>query len=434
MKAVSLFSGAGGFEIGFDRASIRTMLQVEQDPWCLEVLARHWPETECITDVRQVDAAALQGRCGDVVGHDHVSDAQRLGGTALAAASVDLVYGGWPCQDHSVAGKRAGLSGERSGLFYEFARVVRELRPRWIAAENVPGLLSSPPERPGIDFGIVLRTLVDAGYGVAWRILDGRWFGVPQRRRRPILVGCLGDARRAAQVLAVCESCGGHPAPRREAGQGTPTSAANSVAGTIGSHHGNVRADQAWPGQLHVAAGRTAGGHPNSNLPGRHHEDDLNLVIEPDARAVRARASGYRMDGETENFVVAGAKRASDGHHGHSSPRGDCSDNLIAFQPTGGTRGVNAGDTCPPIKVGTGLGIAAGPAVSGPGCGVRRLTPLECERLMGWPDEHTRWTADGREIPDSHRYRMCGNGVIATVAEWLGHRLVAVDHMMRRGD
>jgi DNA (cytosine-5)-methyltransferase 1 len=161
-------------------------------------------------------------------------------------------------------------------------------------------------------------------------------------------------------------------------------------------------------------------------MPGRHHEDDVNLVMgQPEARALTARASGYRMDGETENFLVASAVRASDGHHGHSSPRGDGADNLIAFQPNSSRTDEEwRADQSPPIKKGSGGNGAVPPAISG-GMGVRRLTPLECERLMGWPDEHTRYTADGKELSDSHRYRLCGNGVVAPVAEWLGHRLMA---------
>lgn len=145
-----------------------------------------------------------------------------------------------------------------------------------------------------------------------------------------------------------------------------------------GDGHGN-----AWNSTL------SGGGHPGSNMPGRHHEDDENLVVEPEARALTARASGYRMDFETENFVVTNGLRASDGHHGH------------------GSHGA--------------IPMAGGAA------GVRRLTPLECERLMAWGDDHTRWTADGREIPDSHRYRLCGNGVVSTVSEYIGHRLMAVE-------
>jgi len=404
-----LFSGAGGFELGFQRAGIETVLQVEIDPVCLSVLERHWPETERLHDVRDV------GSQDQGVRRNGSDDARQRGlhtQREHVLRSVDLIYGGFPCQDVSVAGQRAGLRGERSGLWHEFQRVLSDLRPRWVVVENVPGLLSSGAE-PGADFGVVLRGLVDLGYGVAWRVLDARWFGVPQRRRRVFVVGCLGDAPRAAQVLAVCESCGGDPQTGGETGQDV-TAASDGGARDAGLY-----------------------------------------AAEPDgvSRPLVARESGYRMDLETENFLVASADRASDGHHGHSSPRGDGADNLIAFHskdhgqdadydisPTvraaenanGGTPPAIAGfyshrgqandtayteDGTPPLlSTQTAVGISGS-------FGVRRLTPLECERLMGWPDEHTRYAADGREIPDSHRYRLCGNGVVATVAEWIGHRL-----------
>lgn len=303
----------------------------------------------------------------------------------------------------------------------------------------------------------ILGGLGDLGYGWAYRVLDARWFGVPQRRRRVVIVGCLGDAARAAQVLAVCESCGGYPAAREEASEDVaPTLAAGAgVAGTLGSHHGNTRADQAWTGQL-VAATLSGGGHPGSNLPGRHHEDDDNLVAfggnntsgaidvaasrsargnrydfdtdtdtflvaseidDSMARPLVARSSGYRMDMESENFVVANALRANQGTgRGWSGDRGDASDTLVVADPIGTREG----------KTYTHEGshnFRTHNLISG----VRRLTPLECERLMGFPDDWTRYAADGTPIADSHRYRMCGNGVVAVVAEWLGHRLVAVD-------
>jgi DNA (cytosine-5)-methyltransferase 1 len=456
MRAVSLFSGVGGFEQGLQRAGIETVLQVENDPWCLSVLARHWPEVQRIDDVRKVDAATFQGRCRDVVGVRPGPDAERLGGAARGATGpgdqrepanngpddheercylagygeddqpddapddarrrtdgrdgesarggpstdlhasgqlgrrqagpgipgdIDLVYGGFPCQDVSVAGQRRGLSGDRSGLWHEFHRVLSELRPRWTVIENVPGLLSSGAE-PGADFGVVLRGLVDLGYGVAWRVLDARHFGVPQRRRRVFVVGCLGDAPRAAAVLAVCESCGGHPQTRREERQDASTETDGGITGTLSGHHGNVRADQAWTNQLVAGsfqqsslAGKGTFGYdedPDVLKPVKTQSDGQMIVIgsqidEGSARPLVAKPSGYRMDMESETFVAAGSM------------------------------------------------------------GVRRLTPREAERLQGWADDWTRYTADGKEIPDSHRYRCIGNGVVAPVAEWIGHRLVEAD-------
>lgn len=455
MRALSLFAGIGGLDYGLELAGIHTILQVENDRWCQAVLEYHWPEVQRIADVREVDASTQFRGGGDVARAGRVADAERsrpargrrgyTGGfdhgenaadglkriervrgrqsdaewAGSAASGIDLIHGGFPCQDVSVAGKRAGLSGERSGLWFEFRRIVSELRPRWVIVENVPGLLSS---HQGRDFGVVLRGLADLGYGWAYRVLDARWFGTPQRRRRVVVVGCLGDAARAAQVLAVCESCGGDSPPSPEARQDVAFTLAGGAPDT------SRRIGNAW-NTTYLAATLSSGSHPESNLPGRHHEDDDNLIVasmidDGMARPLVARASGYRMDIESENFV-AYPIRASDGHHGWSGPRGDGDDNLVVAvdDPVAGFyhhRG-QANDTAytegatPPI-----LGERM-PSIMG--AGVRRLTPLECERLQGFPDG---WTAiDG--IADAHRYRMLGNAVDTVVAQWLGHRLVEVD-------
>ena len=161
MKAISLFSGVGGFDIGFERAGIETVLQVEKDEHCLSVLERHWPDVERMTDVRATR------RTDEIEG-------------------VDLIYGGFPCQDISIAGSRAGLTGERSGLWFEFERIVSELRPRWVVIENVAGLLSS---NGGADLGVILTGLDKFGFDASWAVLDAQHFGVPQHRRRVFIVG-----------------------------------------------------------------------------------------------------------------------------------------------------------------------------------------------------------------------------------------------------
>jgi DNA (cytosine-5)-methyltransferase 1 len=172
MNVGSTFSGVGGFDLGFERAGMRVLWQAEIDEWCRRVLRWHWPNAAIFDDVRAVNGEA---------------------------EPVNLLCGGFPCQDLSVAGKRAGFKGERSSLFFEFARIADELRPRWIVLENVVGLLSSAEGR---DFGILLATLAEIGYGCAWRVVDARYFGVPQRRRRVFIVGCLGDdGERAVRAL-----------------------------------------------------------------------------------------------------------------------------------------------------------------------------------------------------------------------------------------
>jgi len=166
--------------------------QVEIDDYCARVLEKHWPNVRRYRDVKEVGVHNLE--------------------------PVELICGGFPCQDVSVAGKRAGLAGERSGLWSEFHRVIAELQPRWVVIENVPGLLSS---NNGQDMGAILGALAELGYGWAYRVLDAQYFGVAQRRRRVFIVGCLGDAGCAAQVLFESESCERDTPPSRETGEGT---------------------------------------------------------------------------------------------------------------------------------------------------------------------------------------------------------------------
>ena len=198
MNVGSTFSGVGGFDLGFERAGMSVLWQAEIDEWCRRVLRDHWPQATIYDDVRAVGGGA---------------------------AAVDLLCGGFPCQDLSVAGKRAGFKGERSSLFFEFARIADELRPRWIVLENVVGLLSSAEGR---DFGILLATLAEIGYGCAWRVVDARFFGVPQRRRRVFIVGCFGDdGERAVRAVGAggegdlaageCSWQGASPPPLLEA-------------------------------------------------------------------------------------------------------------------------------------------------------------------------------------------------------------------------
>lgn len=182
MRVGSTFSGVGGLDLGLQRAGMEIQWQIEISGASRSVLDRHWPHVPKHADIKEVSS-------------------DRLG-------PVDLICGGPPCQDWSTAqsGTREGLVGSRSGLFFEFARLIGDLQPRWVLMENVPGLLTA---NGGRDFPVVLGVLVELGYGVAWRVLDAVKFGVPQRRRRIFLVGCLGDPGRAARVLLEPDSSDG---------------------------------------------------------------------------------------------------------------------------------------------------------------------------------------------------------------------------------
>lgn len=172
-------------------------------------------------------------------------------------APIDLLVGGTPCQSFSVAGLRKGLHDPRGGLMLTFLEIAQRHRPRWVVWENVPGVLSS---NGGRDFGSFLGALGELGYGWAYRVLDAQWFGVAQRRRRVFVVGCLGDERRAAQVLFESESVRRDNPPSRAKGEGA-TAAASRRAGSGGvpdtcgtlcadKHPGAYSGQDAYTGRL----------------------------------------------------------------------------------------------------------------------------------------------------------------------------------------
>jgi DNA (cytosine-5)-methyltransferase 1 len=190
----SLFAGIGGFDLGFERAGFEIKWQVEIDPFCRAVLAKHWPAVKRYDDVFEVmgDAEELQLQHIASAGIDNarlssarpVSPERAVSRRVHRLASVDVVCGGFPCQPHSLAGRRGGSQDERD-LWPAFARLIRELRPRWVVAENVPGLLSSDAGR---FFGTVLGDLAACGYDAEWDCLPAAAFGAPHRRDRVWIV------------------------------------------------------------------------------------------------------------------------------------------------------------------------------------------------------------------------------------------------------
>jgi len=188
---LDLFSGIGGFALGLQRAGgYQTVAFSEIDKHACKVLAARFPGVPNLGAVENVNRESI---AGDI--------------------DIDIITAGFPCQDLSVAGKRAGLAGERSGLFWHVVRLVSELRPTWVLCENVPGLLSS---NGGRDMGTVIGAFQDCGLSVAWRVLDARYFGLAQRRKRVWIV-CHSDAERAGAVLFESEGGAGDSAARGEA-------------------------------------------------------------------------------------------------------------------------------------------------------------------------------------------------------------------------
>jgi len=239
MRFVSLFAGVGGFDLGLERAGHECIAQVEIDKHCRTVLDKHWP---------------------DVPKHDDVRTAIEFADTIGLVGRTDLVCGGFPCQDVSVAGKRAGLAGERTGLFWDALAFTTHVQARWLLLENVPGLLTS---NQGRDFGVILTALADAGLPhIEWKVLDSQFFGVPQRRRRVFIVASAEHPGRRP-LLTEREGREWHPATFRKARK----DAAGTSEGSIGFSHNQgldiQPSTRAFP-TLRVGGGGLAVATPNA--------------------------------------------------------------------------------------------------------------------------------------------------------------------------
>lgn len=206
LTGVSLFAGVGGFDLAMERNGVDVVANVEIDKQCQKVLAKHFPNAKQFSDITDVKGSDLIG--------------------AGFKPERGIITGGFPCQDLSVAGKRRGLAGERSGLFWEIARLIEETKTEWFILENVPGLLTS---NKGADFGVVVGTMADLGYSLAWRVLDAQHFGVPQRRRRVFIAGRrTGDGLSAAEVLFKSEGLRRNTKTSKQTRQDITSSSARS--------------------------------------------------------------------------------------------------------------------------------------------------------------------------------------------------------------
>ena len=206
MRYVSLFSGVEAASLAWGPLGWEPMAFSEIDPFPCAVLAERFPGVPNLGDVSKID----------------------WGGFVESNGRPDVVVGGSPCQSFSIAGTRTGLKGA-SGLMWEYVRAVRELVPRCLVWENVPGALSSSH---GEDFGCLLRSMDELGYGLAWRVLDAQFFGVAQRRRRLFLVGVLGDPECAAEILFERACVPWDTRPGREKRQELAARAGSGAAGS----------------------------------------------------------------------------------------------------------------------------------------------------------------------------------------------------------
>ena len=449
----SLFDGSGGFPLGgLLTGQITPVWSSEIEPFAIRVTTKRLPQVKHYGDVSAISGANLP--------------------------PVDIITFGSPCQDMSIAGKRDGLDGSRSSLFYEAIRIVKEMRcktngekPRFIVWENVPGAFSS---NKGQDFKAVLEAVIgvkepaasvpapekkgwsDAdyyvgdGWSVAYRVLDAQWWGVPQRRKRIYLVNDFGNGR-AGQILFECESVLGYHSQGGAEKQGNSGNSENSLTGT----DCRGMAEDA-DGQMKLDFGRTAdriyinaktsvtlmgnagggGGKTGlyllpvytiaGNVIGRNeknggHQLGVNQDIAPTLTGADRHAVAYAAG----VLPKAGAKAGGIGYTEEASPTlmsqhrpavvyGYTQSGYGEFKEGVGTlkksRGAAGGGS-------ETLAVIMERIAAAVKYRVRRLTPLECERLDGFPDEWTRYGASGKEMSDNARYMALGNSIAVPCAE-----------------
>ena len=436
-------------------------------------------EPQWFSEIEHFPSAVLKHRFPDV---PNLGDMTQLNqNPVFNEQPIDLLVGGTPCQSFSVAGLRKGLADPRGNLMLTFLSIADKRRPKWIVWENVPGVLSS---NGGKDFGTFLGALGELGYGFAYRVLDAQFFGVAQRRRRVFVVGYLGDWRPAAAVLFESESLQRDSKPSRSKRKETPTDAEGSVRAT--GFAGNVesqvaaclqttcddysRADGfntvieqvAQPVHAFKVRGGCEGGgkgylgedekaftisamqdqqiaqpqyfesHPNdSRVTGPHDVGNTvsarygtgggntPIVSQP----IAVDTYNYTTNEHTTQTI----RSQSDTEHIGAvlEPK-----TVAGFLPSQGSKAQGVGyaeEQSPTLRAGCdNYGVLQTMAI-------RRLTPKECERLQGFPDDWTKIPYRNKpadQCPDGPRYKACGNSMAVPVMRWIGTRIQMIENYL----
>ena len=428
MKYLSLFSGIEAASVAWENFGWTCVGVSEVENFPCELLNQRYPNVPNLGDITKITAEKLN----------------ELG-------KIDIVVGGSPCQSFSVAGNREGTDDPRGQLMFDYIRVVNTVKPKWFVWENVPGVLSS---NKGRDFGTLLREMADIGYDLCWRVLDAKNFGVPQKRRRVFLVGHLGKNRSPAEVLFERK---GRDRDLEKSRSSREEDSRETEAGV-----GNSSDYYSLQGNL---VGRVKGG-PNGL--GVRTNGPMYTLTNNDVHCVAFRISSHHSGGMMGNNPLVGYKEVQQSntldtlgaspaknqggiaivdpdyyeHHPNDSrTKGPLStaNTVAARYGTGGgntpivVEGVkpiiapldcNGPDKLDGQWASTGQQVIENSTTTR----VRRLTPLECERLQGFPDgwtniEWKRWNKVV-DTPASPRYKALGNSMAVPVMEWIGRGIM----------
>ena len=335
--------------------------------------------------------------------------------------SIGLLVGGTPCQSFSVAGLRKGLEDPRGNLALSYVGILDHFRPKWFVWENVPGVLSS---NGGRDFGSFLGALVKIGYGWSYRVLDAQYFGVPQRRRRVFVVGCLGDWESAAKVLFESDCLSGDNQKSKAKRQATTTYTERGIAygGTDGECADTVTSK--WAKGSGGPSGNECGLFVAHKVYETHPADSRVKEMGEVCQTVTSR---WGTGGGNVPLVQAYSLREDAKANNFSATPLSVTPALQAMQPSVQSHHAQTfvvGALCARDYKGVGNQyVQEGKCIVENSMAVRRLTPRECERLQGFKDDYTVIPWKKGESPDGHRYKALGNSMAVPVMSWIGKRI-----------
>lgn len=353
LRVVECFAGIGAFGLAAQQAGMEVVAQIEINKAARGVLTEHNPNVKQLGDIRDVEPRR-------------------------DLPDFDVLCGGSPCQDISAAGPRKGLDGERSGLFFEFIRILKATTPRWFVFENVPNLLSI---NEGRDFATALVLFQECGFtSIGWRVINAKHWGVPQHRRRLFVVGYSGNGSGAAEILFEQESRAWYPQARKK----------EKKAATTRAYHPTEDTGPKIVGALLASGAGTA-------RPAGNHNEANYLVTVPEVAETLTTRNGERLADTT--LIAFNANLSGASSRASIVRNGDYTGTVMTNNHE---------------------------AIAGP-FGIRRLTPTECEKLMGLP---VGWTAtsNGKLQKDRRRYHQLGNSLVVGCARWIFKRIVAYEN------
>lgn len=460
MRYATLCSGIEAPSVAWDSLGWEPAFFSEIEPFPSHVLAHHYPNTPNVGDMNLFYERTK-------------NDAGYVG----SLGRIDLLCAGTPCQSFSLAGLRKGLDDPRGNLALVYLGIVERIKPTWVIWENVPGVLSSwstagKADENGEweetnDFTTFLAALGELGYGYAWRVLDAQHFGVPQRRRRVFVVGYLGDWRRAAAVLFERESMSGNIAPGKQKGKAVAEFAANGV-GTCGPNDRVASTLDASFARLQGTSSQDCNhGHSHLVFGGNNTNGSIEV-----AQALNAKGGSGRSDFESEAIIfdarqsvsqssvpgpIAGALNTNaEGLAVMVDFRNNTVDEVSqTLQSQNKSYSLNSmpsvlclqsGDEIAPTLTApnTTKSVVDGKRQDGSRqdkhpivlqeLTLRRITPIEAERLQGFPDNYTLIPFKKKNAADGPRYKAIGNSMAVPVMKWIGERIQFVQDLINNNE